>query len=360
MNIFSRISKKPLVGIDIGEDSIKLVEGFSDTANVYVKNFAAVRTPANSFVNGNIVNLDAMAGAIKTALKENCFSSSRYSFTIDSSDILDRYIEVPAVDKKQVAKILDFEIPQQLPIVLSEHVIQTRIVEQTNTKEVKKSTALVVAMNKNMAASYLELSKLMGGAPHALDTIYDGMDKLLSEKLYINHKDRLAGKTVAVLDIGYSTVNINMFKNSNFIFNRIVEYGSKDIDMNIANLFNMELAEAKERKEHMGNINEEPLDLDSAESMVSTAVKSSVDKWATEINKVFKYFVTREYGNAVDAIYLYGGGSRILGLDRYLEDYFEIPTSHLKQMSNVVNESKGGEIPLDLYLNALTALIRLV
>lgn len=358
MNIFKRFSNKELIGIDIGEESIKLVEGCYDFSKMHIKRFSSIKTPYGSFLNGNIVNTEAIGKAIEEEIREKGYISNKLSFTVDNSEIVDRYIELPVTDKKQIQKMLEYEIPEQMPISLTENIVQYRIVDQISGKDSKKTKLLVVSINRSTVKSYMHLAELLKKTPYSLDTDFDGLDKILCRKILMNNSDNFTEETVAFLDIGHSTINVNLYRNAKYEFNKIIELGSKHLDGSIANFFKVDMKAAKEQKETLLDLSETSHEDESAEKILCTIAKSTVDKWASEINKVFKYFISREFGNRIDSIYIYGGGSNIKGLDRYLKDYFEIETSRIKDISCVSNES-GSKLPIDIYLNALTALIRL-
>lgn len=365
VGLFSKFYNKNLIGVDIGEDTIKIVEGYQSGGKIHVKKCIKVKTPEASYSNGNIKNLELLGDALKAGIDEAKMTSRNMVFTMDSLDIVDRHIVVPTTKSKEIQKMLEFEIQQQLPISMGENVVQTRIAEKISDGETSKTDVLVVAVNKELVNRYLSVAKYIKREPYALDTVFDSLDKMFGNKIYLNQKDVITEKTVAIIDIGHTTININVYKNGNFMFNRILSQGSYDLDSNISNMFGVDMKEARSTKENLGNINElysdsgEDESSRSLESLMNTAVKSTVDRWGVEINKVFKYFTSREVGTTIDKIYLYGGGSRINGLERYLEDYFEIPTTKLLSADKVLNETQGKELAIDVYLNAISSLVRL-
>ncbi|HAS73248.1 MAG TPA: pilus assembly protein PilM, partial [Clostridiales bacterium UBA8960] len=77
-----------------------------------------------------------------------------------------------------------------------------------------------------------------------------------------------------------------------------------------------------------------------------------------EIDKVFKYYTSRNAENKIDGVYIYGGGSQFTDLVELFNDRLEIPTKILSKIENVDFTMKMVPDKLTGYINALGALIR--
>ena len=77
--------------------------------------------------------------------------------------------------------------------------------------------------------------------------------------------------------------------------------------------------------------------------------------------------VTNLLGNKVDKVYIYGGSSNLIGIEKFIKDALNLPVIKIQNLSNVkfskINESKVDPFKLDVelsqYLNAIGAIIRL-
>ena len=72
-----------------------------------------------------------------------------------------------------------------------------------------------------------------------------------------------------------------------------------------------------------------------------------------KIDKVFRYYASREQEKRVEVLILYGGLSRIRGIDNLFSRYFNIPASVLSSTSRIYPD---GDI--NAYVNCAGALIR--
>lgn len=85
---------------------------------------------------------------------------------------------------------------------------------------------------------------------------------------------------------------------------------------------------------------------------------ASITQLADEIDKTTRYFAMRKVQNHVEKIYVYGGNSKIEGLEKFLENRFDISTESLPRLYCVeINQNK--DFDFSQYLNALGAIIRL-
>ena len=79
-----------------------------------------------------------------------------------------------------------------------------------------------------------------------------------------------------------------------------------------------------------------------------------------EIERIFKFYLSKSVGNKIDKIYLYGGTSNIKGIEKYVKDKFNMPVKKIDKLNNVDFTSKElKELSMDRYLNAIGAIIRL-
>lgn len=84
----------------------------------------------------------------------------------------------------------------------------------------------------------------------------------------------------------------------------------------------------------------------------------SINRLTDEIEKTIRYFEMRKVQNHVEKIYIYGGNSKIKGLEQFIGNRFGIPTSSLPRLY-CVETNPNKDFEYSQYLNALGAIIRL-
>src|SRR5690606_18969774 len=118
----------------------------------------------------------------------------------------------------------------------------------------------------------------------------------------INNQPQYQDQTIAVIDLGYDNINVNIISNNISKFNRLLTVGGKEIDLNIANNFNFSLEEAEKVKLEQSTFEEE-----SASPLyfsIEELINGCVYNWLEEIQRIFKFYTSRSPENRIDRIYL--------------------------------------------------------
>lgn len=365
------------LSMDIGSHSIKLVTGKIDKNKININHTTTISMPENAYEDGKINNMLEVKEAIKRALNEHKIQTKSVICTIESTFILTREIILPAVTPEEMKEMIGYEIGEYLPIELEKYVIQYKVIEEFIEGDVKKIKLLVAALPTEIAQSYFELIEFLGLEPIALDIHSNAISKLFHPSAIINQRDRIHDKTIALLDLGHRHINVVILQKGAYKFHRIIPVGAVEIDTVSASYFNLDPKEAQLKKYELDDMNASGEDvaagLDRIHSnrsydlseknsgsniFVLDAVRSTVDAWIDEINKVFKYYTSRSAHNSIDVVYLYGGSAQFQDIAAYISGFLNIPTYIVNQIDAVAFIEPLASEQLSAYLNAIGALIR--
>lgn len=372
--------------MDIGNYSIKLVTGKFADSKVSIDKAVTILTPQDCFEDGKIINMLELKEVLKRALEENKIDIKSTISSIESTQILTREIVLPSVSPEDMKEMINYEIGEYLPIELDKYVVQFKVIEEFIEEDVTKQKILVAAVPAEIALNHFELIDFLGLNPVALDIHSNVISKLFHKDTLINNKVAIYDKTVAVLDIGHSHINVIIIDRGEYKFNRIISTGATEIDTIIASYLNINLAEAREMKHEITGLGiafqeevavaEDAISLyksadlsddrlgdfsyeDSGmNSMTVDAIRSTMNTWVDEINKVFKYYTSRFSENTIDNIYLYGGSAQLDQIASHMDSLLNIPTDTIYELNGIeiLDHSVAGQLPI--YLNAIGAIIR--
>lgn len=353
----SKLLTKNIIAIDIGTHSIKIVEGSYNINTVQINRVLTIPTPQDAFYDGQITDRERIEQAISSMLIKENIKSKDVAFTLESTDAINREIVLPWARPQELEQIIGFEVDQYLPIEVDKYILQYKIIDEFEEEGIKKVTVLVVALPKTISENYLDLGKNMGLNPHYLDTHSNGVHKLLPSKTTVNDSYPLEDQTVAAIDLGHQFINVTLINKGEFEFSRLLNNGGRDIDINIANLFNISLEEAAAEKMGLKNINHD-IGEDTSANMLTGIVKETIIDWLDEVQKIFRYYTSRAMGNAIDSICIYGGSSNIEGITTYIQEFFNMPTFKVNSLNNVKFNNKSDAVDISTYVNAIGAIIR--
>ena len=346
-----------VLSVDIGSQNIKLLVGKQQKNQVLIKDALMLPTPQDSFHDGRISDASKIKEAIRTGLQKLSVKAKSAICTVESSSIITRELVLPLLKSTEMNGMVRYEIEQYLPIMLSEYVIEYKILEELVHENTKMARILVAALPKLIAEGYFNLLKELNLKPLALDMNSNAISKLFIKGLIINNEGYNLDQTVAIIDMGYNNLNINIISKGIPQFNRIIPLGGKDIDMNIANTFNISFEDAEQKKIIDGNLRiNDPISTSGA--LLNDTIQSSIDAMIMEIQRIFHYYTSRSTGNKIDKIYLYGGSSKINGLNEHLSSSFNIPASKIGQLNNIKISSNIIGFDLEDYVNSAGAIIR--
>ena len=312
-----------ILGIEIGNKTVKVVEIKGNT----LKNFAVVDLPDNIVVNNELIAFEAMGDLLKDIVREHRMSTRRAALVLPDSAVYLRRMVLPAMNEKQLA----VNMPYEFKDVLSEE------------KDKYIYDYSMIGYRKDEEGKVTEMELLGAVANRALIERYEGMFKRAGLKLVkagpretalsclvnILNEDS-EKKDFAILDIGYKSTKVEIFKEGVYEVTRTIDSGAEDIVNVVSEVFDVDPHVASTFLEtNKDNVQENEKCVD---------IYSSI---ATEVMRVMNYYSFENRDSTLDTLYYCGGGSYIPRFIAEIKDMVSLELEPLSSLSDVDKDAIG-------------------
>ncbi len=252
--------KRKVVAFDIGSTNIKIAEGTYYKGILSIEKLIDIPTPAESIIDGNIEKKELLVSILQKALNDNGINAKEGICTNNSSLIINREILIPDVKDEELDTVVRYEIQQYLPINLDDYVLQMTKIGEEFSDEGKKLEIRAIAYPEKMAKGYYDLLMDLNLKPFALDVNYNALNKLLNHIEVINNCKLNIEESFVFIDMGSSSLDVNIYNNGVLKFTRIIKAGGKYLDEILYENMNIPIEEIEKFKSHDIDLKEEELE----------------------------------------------------------------------------------------------------
>ncbi|WP_346893773.1 pilus assembly protein PilM [Clostridium sp. UBA871] len=344
-----------LVSLDIGSSDIKIVEGQVKGGKLKIYNMRKIKSPEDIIQDGELFNEESILLKLKEEMKTSRVRTKNIALVSSSSTIISREIIVPYVENNEELKTLvNYEIEQFLAINLNNYVIQFMRLEEVIVDEVRKEKIFTIIYPKNLIESYRNLAEKLLLNPYALDISNNSIRKLSSIADIYNVDLINKEESILYLDLGYKSVDLSIVNNNNLEFIRVMPIGGIEIDRFIADLNGISMEEAEEIKKAQVEVGKH-----RKENQLNDGVVEVIEGWLEDLNRIIQFYTNKSNGKKINHIYLYGGTSKLRGIDEYIALKTGIDTTKIITANNIEFSKNVNTTTIEEYVNALGALVRL-
>jgi type IV pilus assembly protein PilM len=302
---FDGIFEEEVIGLDIGDESIKITEVDTSWGKIGLNNLQIFDTPAGSVKDGKLVDSNALADKIGAALDEGGFEANKVVTAVSGEQVISRTVEVPNLSEDQLEETVKWEAEDQLPVDIEDVILDYELLGETPNGQYQ---LLLIAIKKNLVNKYLELFNKLDLIPVAIETEPIAIARTV-DRLYLS-------PTVCVIDVGVKTTDISVISDDRLLFSRTVGMGGTSITKEISEAHDLTMEEAEKYKKENNLFSEsEP---NFILKNLTTAIYRSLD-----------YFQVKNADNDIEKIVLTGGGGRLTDFDKHLTQEFGVKVEQL-------------------------------
>lgn len=333
--LFSR--SKNLVGLDIGDSSIKVVElqergrgqGFT------LGTLACESLSPEAIVDGSIMDSGLVIETIQKIWQEHRIRSMQVATALSGHSVIIKRVSLPVMNEEELAESISWEAETYIPFDIDDVNIDYQILEGSSLAGEGNMDVLLVAVKKETINDYTSVISQAGMTPTIVD-----VDAFAMQNCFEVNYDPESGKTVALVDIGSSVTTITILQGGTSVFWRDLSMGGNQFTDAIQKELNLssEQAERLKRGEEVEGIpfeNVIPI-LSAVSHDLGDGIQKTVD--------FFK--ATAATDEPLDSIYLTGGTSSVSNLRQSLEERFGTTVEILNPFRRV--SPGGGAAPDEL------------
>lgn len=319
---------KQVVGLDIGSSSIKAFHVAETKKGFHLLKFAVKDVVPDSIVDGAIMDSASVVQAIKEILKEMKIKNSLVSTAIAGHSVIVKRINVNKRTEDELREAISLEAEQYIPFDIDDVNMDFHIIGDSKDSEGQMEIILVAA-KKEQINEYSNLIKETGLLPVIVDLAVFALQNCYE----VNYEEE-DGKTIALVNIGASSININILKNNISSFVRDIPLGGKQYTEAIQKELQLSFPEAEELKKSGSPQGGAAPEIEGILNGVSEEI-------CQEIKRSFDFFKTQTAEVGVDKIYLCGGSSKVFGLDKILSARTGIEVGMLDPFRRVKIDEKS-------------------
>ncbi|MCK4707796.1 MAG: type IV pilus assembly protein PilM, partial [Gammaproteobacteria bacterium] len=194
--------KKPtLIGLDISSTSIKMLELSKSGSSYRIEGIAVEPLPANSMVDKNIAEIEAVGESVKRALHKSKIKSKHCAIAVAGSSVITKKITMPSsLTEEEMEGQIQLEADQYIPYPLEEVNLDFQVIGETegNSETVDVLLAACRSENVDNRIAAIELAgltaKIVDIEAYTIETVFQTMAPSLP--------DEGIDQTVAIVDIG--------------------------------------------------------------------------------------------------------------------------------------------------------------
>ena len=315
------------MGLDIGSSALKSAELRSIRKGGYeLVSLGREELSPDCIVDGVIISKIPVSDSINRIFAQHGIKSNRVHTSISGHSVIVKKISLPVQSDDDLAESIRWEAEQYIPFDIADVNLDYQVLgENTGTGNLD---ILLVAVKKDKLTDYTSVVKMAGKNPALVD-----VDAFALQNAYEINYEPISKNTVALLDIGASTMTINIVCGTDFLFTRDVAVGGHQYTEFIQKEFNLNFNQAQSLKH-----GETVENIDPAEAC--HVIDSVTEIISLEIQKTYDFFKSTTTVDRIDHMIVSGGAAHTPGLIETLAKKFEIPVEKFDSFRKVSIDPK--------------------
>ncbi len=328
-NKFFKRKARPLIGVDIGSHTLKVVEFGTNGDSRVLRRIGRALVPRNAIQEGAIKDPEALEEALKTLIQNLQPKIRRAATSVSGYSVIVKKINVPYSDEREIEDNLIFEAENYVPFEIEEVYLDFNVIgEARSAKGTMESEIFLVAAKREVVDSYAELLQNAGLRPAVIDVDGFAIGNAFEGAM------GTSSESVVLLDLGASMGTFSIVKDGMPLFTRDMSVGGQQITRTIAETLGIDYSDAE-------TIKIKGSDDPAILSDVSSIVREIVDSWAHEVRKAVEFFKSNASPEEFPkCIWMSGGSSLLEGICDIFEDVTGLETKRFDPFKRVEKEDK--------------------
>jgi type IV pilus assembly protein PilM len=308
---------KSTIGLDIGSGYLKIVQ-LKDTKGGYeLELFDMLPLPPELIVDGSIIDSLRVVDSLKELARKAKVKSKDVVISMAGhSSVIIKRVALPDMSEEELYESIKFEAEQYIPFDIEDVNLDFQILGPK--EEPGQMDVILVAVKRDIINEYLSVVKESGFNCQIVD-----VNSFALENIYEVNYEIETGKNIALVNIGASTINMNILKGGMSAFTRDSAVGSNLHTEVLQREFNLayDVAERLKRGETVENIS--PQDAFSVMELASEEIIG-------EVNRSLEYF-----HEDINEVVLSGGCALVKDFPKLLAEKIGVETKIMQPFKNI-------------------------
>ncbi len=303
-----------VLGIDVSSSACKVLELSRADEHCRVERYAVEPLPQNSVVEHAITEVEQVAQAVERAVKRSGSRCKHAAVAVAGAHVITKTIKMPVtMSENDLQTQIEMEADHYIPYPLDEVNMDYQIIGATEDNP-EEMEVLMAACRKEIVDDYVAVIQAHGLTPAVVD-----IETYAMENAYSLIAQHMPGggmeKTVAILDVGATTTNINVIHNNRSVYSRDHTFGGRQLTEEIQRRYGLSYEEAGLAKKQGG----------LPDNYQTDVLRPFMEAMCQEAMRALQFFYSSSPFNNVDQVLLAGGCAQIPGVDEMVSARIGVP-----------------------------------
>jgi len=354
------------LGIDIGEDSIKIAEVVQNKKSIYLQ--AVYEKKLSQQVTAHDREIEAIE-YIRQIAPQLDFASARVVMTLKQDKVTVRKKQFPFSDRSKILKSLSFEMEEDIPFDPDLCLFEAKVI----LTEGLSAHVLAIAAPKTHIEKSLSIAKDFGVEPYTLTV--DGIafanlleawdsappqfatatgplsftaDEETPETETTNSSPAFGSPIQVTLNIGHKRTLLCAQIEGRLVFVRSLMWGADQIISEFMRKFQLPYLEAQRLLQNEAALLLSKTNQDFETANTASTIEKSMRELVRDLQMSFLELQSEFHGN-IQNVYLTGGLSLLPNVGAFLTQHLEVPCNPVSLLDNYIDPTtiQTNNIPLD-------------
>lgn len=349
-----------VISVEVGNAYTKVCYLDYKAKNTRVYDSFVFETPDGTISDGYVKEDEAFCEEFSSRLAAAQMKERRIVFSISSTKIANREVELPLVSKDKILSMIKANASEYFPVDISNYHLDYTILEKIVTKEERKLKLLLLAVPLDLIETYFDLARDLGMSLVSLDYCGNSLVQMTKNlkrdaaniSLHINENNTI----ISVMENGVLALQRTIAYGSDVAIDALMDIDKYRYDEEFTRQKALELLMSEQMINTVMPEREDTvygMDEFSEDEQVRNQVTESFRYMLGNITRVIDYYLTKSTGAKIDTIYLSGIGAQYKGLSALFS--FEIG-SDVKTITSLPDVQYTPKDNLDTLSSMLTTI----
>lgn len=329
--MFSSREKRPILGVDITVSGVKLVELAQSGESYRMEAYATEPIPADSVEDADIVDIDAVARALRRAHRRSGTRSREAAVSIAGDAVVTRMTRMPGqLNDDEMQAHAAFQAEQFLPFPMEEANVDFEVVGPSEVAPGMLDVLLVAARSVHVSQRQRALraggleARIVEPEPHSLERAC----RLLTHQMIGGGLRQL----IALVEFGAVTTTFSALSDHRLVYTRSLAFGGQQLTEEIMERYELDPVSAEKAKQTG----------DLPEDYATDVLGGFREDMAQQVSRSLQFFLASGDGAGQPVqVLLSGGCARIPGVAGAVAERLGIPTQIVDPLGHLSVTAKA-------------------